>query len=160
METMVKDRRQENPEKGEDEMKTLIEKQQVKRDALETMAEQQTPKVVAPKPGIAETVPGRAKKETVSEEVAPNKGLCATCNEAAHCAYAKNATSPILFCEMFDESKPEEQVSVNTPPAQASPEGEKKPASLIKGLCVNCEHRDTCNFPKPEGGVWHCEEYR
>jgi NADH-quinone oxidoreductase subunit E len=31
---------------------------------------------------------------------------------------------------------------------------------LIKGLCVNCENRHTCEFMKPDGGVWHCEEYR
>jgi hypothetical protein len=27
------------------------------------------------------------------------------------------------------------------------------------GLCVNCEHRTTCRYPKPEGGLWHCEDY-
>ena len=27
------------------------------------------------------------------------------------------------------------------------------------GLCVNCIHRDTCTFPKCEGGRTHCEEY-
>jgi hypothetical protein len=30
---------------------------------------------------------------------------------------------------------------------------------VFKGLCVNCANRHTCLFPKPEGGVWHCEEY-
>jgi hypothetical protein len=29
----------------------------------------------------------------------------------------------------------------------------------FKGLCVNCKYRETCLYPKPEGGVWHCEEY-
>lgn len=29
----------------------------------------------------------------------------------------------------------------------------------FKGLCVNCAYRETCLYPKPEGGVWHCEEY-
>lgn len=32
-------------------------------------------------------------------------------------------------------------------------------AGDCKGLCVNCANRQTCLFPKPEGGVWHCEEY-
>jgi hypothetical protein len=27
------------------------------------------------------------------------------------------------------------------------------------GLCSICEIREACRFPKPEGGVWHCEEY-
>lgn len=31
---------------------------------------------------------------------------------------------------------------------------------LVKGLCINCENRNTCKYIKPNGGVWHCEEYR
>lgn len=31
---------------------------------------------------------------------------------------------------------------------------------LIKGLCINCENRNTCKYIKPDGGVWHCEEYK
>lgn len=27
------------------------------------------------------------------------------------------------------------------------------------GLCSNCSHWKDCVFPKPESGVWHCEEY-
>jgi len=29
-----------------------------------------------------------------------------------------------------------------------------------KGLCANCENLTVCSFPKHDGGVWHCEEYR
>ena len=29
-----------------------------------------------------------------------------------------------------------------------------------RGLCSICEDREVCAFPKPEGAVWHCEEYR
>jgi (2Fe-2S) ferredoxin/predicted RNA-binding Zn-ribbon protein involved in translation (DUF1610 family) len=28
-----------------------------------------------------------------------------------------------------------------------------------RGLCLNCAKREFCTFPKPEGGVWHCDEY-
>jgi hypothetical protein len=34
---------------------------------------------------------------------------------------------------------------------------DKKP--VLKGLCINCEHRFTCTLPRPETGVWYCEEY-
>lgn len=34
------------------------------------------------------------------------------------------------------------------------------PPSIHRGLCINCDVRDTCTFPKPEGGVWFCEEYQ
>jgi hypothetical protein len=30
----------------------------------------------------------------------------------------------------------------------------------LKGLCMNCEARDYCRIRKPEGGIWHCEEYK
>ncbi|HQI02878.1 MAG TPA: hypothetical protein PLA18_16505 [Deltaproteobacteria bacterium] len=28
------------------------------------------------------------------------------------------------------------------------------------GLCSNCVNREVCRFPRPESGVWHCEEYK
>ena len=31
---------------------------------------------------------------------------------------------------------------------------------LYKGLCINCDNRNTCKLIQPNGGVWHCEEYR
>jgi NADH-quinone oxidoreductase subunit E len=31
---------------------------------------------------------------------------------------------------------------------------------LVNSICINCENRHTCKFIKPEGGVWHCEEYK
>ena len=30
----------------------------------------------------------------------------------------------------------------------------------VLGLCSDCVLRKECLFPKPESGVWHCEEYR
>lgn len=27
------------------------------------------------------------------------------------------------------------------------------------GLCAHCAKRDVCVLPRPNGGVWHCEEY-
>jgi len=40
-----------------------------------------------------------------------------------------------------------------------SERGDKDPGAYM-GLCKSCANRETCTFPKPEGGVWHCEEYR
>lgn len=36
---------------------------------------------------------------------------------------------------------------------------ENSDAAPFKGLCFNCDNRDNCMLPKPEEGVWHCEEY-
>ncbi|MHC4505741.1 MAG: hypothetical protein ACYTFI_20745, partial [Planctomycetota bacterium] len=38
--------------------------------------------------------------------------------------------------------------------------GDEDDFARYRGLCGNCEERRSCTFPKPEGGVWHCEEYR
>jgi hypothetical protein len=160
MESIVKSRRQENSGKGESEMKTLVEKRQVKRNVSETVTEQQTHKVIAPKTEAAGPIHEEPKKQKISEEATSSKGLCATCNEAAHCAYARNATAPILFCEMFDESETQEQVTAAEARIADPSPVEMKPVRRLKGLCANCDHRDTCTYPKPEGGVWHCEEYR
>ena len=35
---------------------------------------------------------------------------------------------------------------------------DERPAR-VRGLCATCIHQATCTFPKPLGGVWHCEEY-
>lgn len=29
----------------------------------------------------------------------------------------------------------------------------------VRGLCATCVHHATCEFPRPAGGVWRCEEY-
>lgn len=86
----------------------------------------------------------------------PFVGLCVTCNNAAHCVYRKRRGTDAIYCEMFDGYAPPNgkgvaPVVVMTPEAAESGE--------FKGLCVNCAHRDDCKLPRPEGGVWHCEEY-
>lgn len=44
-------------------------------------------------------------------------------------------------------------------PKDAEP-NEKDDSERFKGLCMNCDNRFDCLLPRPEGGVWHCEEYR
>ena len=83
-------------------------------------------------------------------------GLCATCNNAESCVYRKRRGTDAVYCEMFDDyvsfsSKDIPSVAMTTPKTTVSGE--------LKGLCVNCVHRDNCKLPRLEGGVWHCEEY-
>ena len=80
-------------------------------------------------------------------------GLCCTCVHIKNCMYFKNSDKPIHYCEEFDSGEVVLEV-VKKP--KKSPEKEEK---VYSGLCRNCEHRDTCTFEKPEGGIWHCEEY-
>jgi len=92
-----------------------------------------------------------------------NLGLCSTCNNAPDCYY-RARRGPALFCELFDGYAPPAQrvTSKRAPPHVDSSVARRAAAvetSNYTGLCVNCEHRQTCTHPKPDGGVWHCEDY-
>ena len=86
----------------------------------------------------------------------PHRDLCSTCSHAEACGDRSTPQSPIFFCELFEVFAP--------PPAPAAAAAREsvapQDAGEYKGLCVNCDSRDTCTLPKPEGGIWHCEEYQ
>lgn len=88
-------------------------------------------------------------------------GLCLTCNNSPNCAYRKLRGFDAMFCEMFDDHVTPREAAYggsNPGPLRSAPRPE--PEAPVVGLCSNCEHRHECAYPKPEGGVWHCEEYR
>jgi hypothetical protein len=92
------------------------------------------------------------------------RGLCSTCEGAANCTFPRDPNRPILHCDELDSYKPEtvtvkEEAGAELSTPKAASRAKKKEAGEYKGLCVNCENRETCTFPKPEGGVWHCDEY-
>lgn len=86
----------------------------------------------------------------------PYRDLCSTCIHAERCGNRSTPERPILFCEMFEVLASTLAV---TAAAAREPAG-RQDAGDYKGLCMNCENRRTCTLRKPEGGVWHCEEYR
>ena len=95
------------------------------------------------------------KKKTAPETSAPaaNAGICSGCNDAPTCTHiARNPGLVIHSCDNYDDSTP---TNVRPAPTRVDPD-----YGQAKGLCMNCADRGTCGFPKPEGGVWHCPEYR
>jgi hypothetical protein len=41
-----------------------------------------------------------------------------------------------------------------------SSSGEAAPFfGALRGLCVSCDLRPDCTYPKAPGGVWNCDEY-
>ena len=54
-------------------------------------------------------------------------------------------------------------LSESTPEADGrtcSSSDERAPfLGLLRGLCVNCDLRRDCTYPKPASGVWNCDEY-
>lgn len=98
-----------------------------------------------------------AKKATCVQPKKQDKNLCVNCKFRDSCHFVKNSSEPILFCEEFElEKQTELKLVQHNENSQADINSSSEE---FKGLCRNCEKRDTCTYPKPEGGIWHCEEY-
>ncbi|MBW1808702.1 MAG: hypothetical protein JRJ87_10960 [Deltaproteobacteria bacterium] len=92
------------------------------------------------------------------------EGICATCKNAVHCVFLKNAECPVIQCEEFECFPPVTRKIVAADSSKHLGACSVTPLQEVdttkyKGLCVNCKNRAECTFPKPEGGVWRCEEY-
>ena len=75
-------------------------------------------------------------------------GLCDTCVCAKVCMIYAQSQRPIHECTAYTA------VQTSSERAHGVVQGKE-----LAGLCVNCSRRHTCTFERPEGGVWHCEEY-
>ena len=104
---------------------------------------------------------GRVSEALSSESTEASAGLCSTCNNSSTCVHREFRGRDAQYCEMFDignGSRPSHSATLVT---AVKPDDRRKGRQAeLKGLCVNCENRDTCILPKAESGVWHCEEYR
>lgn len=85
------------------------------------------------------------------------RDLCSTCNHAPTCGNCGTPDKPVFYCEEIDIYVP---VTPKKTSISASAPAETIDSDKYKGLCFDCEDRETCVFPKPEGGIWHCQEYR
>ena len=82
--------------------------------------------------------------------------LCSTCLDGPLCGLRYGQISPVLYCEEFslpEISKP----ARSWPRRNTGLDGVDPPA--VVGLCKTCANYHRCYFKKPDGGVWHCEEY-
>lgn len=115
-------------------------------------------------PEVDRTPMGKTTAQEVVIEV--YGGLCASCEEGPNCTYPRDFDHPPILCEQY----------VPYPPAQAKVSAVdtsksdllrsnrvvtgRADASKYPGLCASCDKQTGCTYPKPEGGVWHCVEYR
>ncbi len=88
-------------------------------------------------------------------------GLCMSCRNASSCTFPRDPDRPTFYCEEFEIEK----TSSIIPPGKEQPlatdsAAKSKDSTKFAGLCSDCDGRQTCGFRKPEGGVWHCGEYR
>ena len=97
----------------------------------------------------------------MSQDKMKYRGLCSTCKHSECGKFPRDPNKPVLYCEEFEIEK----TSSITPPGKeqplvSGPTVIDEDSTKFIGLCSDCEGRQTCTFPKSEGGVWHCEEYR
>ena len=90
-------------------------------------------------------------------DIAAEGVVCLACRYGSDCIWEAVARSPILQCEEFElaSAEPHAGPTPAVRSAAAASDGDE-----LAGLCSNCDVRETCIYPKPEGGVWRCEEYR
>jgi len=89
-------------------------------------------------------------------------GLCSSCKNAPNCTYPRSAGRPITQCEEFEgfQCRSAGNSTENISQSFAGVKAEERNQDKNLGLCRNCENLSSCKFPKPEGGIWHCEEYQ
>ncbi len=92
-----------------------------------------------------------------------SEGLCLNCVYSSSCSFQKGESQGVQFCEEYGTAYAQGENRVSFAPAVSSGFSSEilsgTPGRKFLGLCDNCDHRYQCSFPKPESGVWHCEEY-
>jgi hypothetical protein len=92
-------------------------------------------------------------------------GLCSNCARAPQCVYPRPPGRPVVECDEY-ECAPRGTGRLlasgrGAAPLPTAPVAEASETSgNCAGLCTNCANLAHCTFPRPEGGIWHCEEYR
>ncbi|OGU54930.1 MAG: hypothetical protein A2V66_02200 [Ignavibacteria bacterium RBG_13_36_8] len=89
--------------------------------------------------------------------------LCLSCNYSSLCTKRKNLMRPVWFCEEYDDyiaAKAESGNVFRNVKKNVISHSNNTDFNKFKGICSNCAIRDTCQYPKPENGIWHCEEYQ
>ena len=85
-------------------------------------------------------------------------GVCSACEHDTECIYEAISGGVFLQCEQFELASPAPVAHPTSAQAYAFFRNEKE-TNGYAGLCSNCDNRSTCIYPKPEGGVWRCDEY-
>jgi len=92
-----------------------------------------------------------------------NEGLCSTCKHSSRCTLTRAPAQDIHFCEEYETGDGSFIGRKTRSGAKAGqygrPDAKTHALNQVLGLCGNCVHYQTCRFPHPESGVWHCEEY-
>jgi len=110
------------------------------------------------------TAPAEHRADTGVAGGSPIQGLCTTCAHAGTCTFPPRQAGPVRFCEEFNGCGTSDSgTTISTraplPNVQRIEAHSTGHSASLTGLCVTCEKRTDCTFPKAEGGVWRCEEF-
>ena len=93
------------------------------------------------------------------------QGLCLNCNHAATCVVPAQSSAPVWHCNEHEclapycpPSKPKTDATPAATPGK--PDACEKNLNHLMGLCTNCDNQASCTLPRPESGVWQCNEYQ
>ena len=109
--------------------------------------------------------PGLENQEVMTADTTPKSGLCAICDNSETCTFPR-AGFVVHHCDELDHSGDRSWQESN--PGQLRIVNASVPVQEVKagladseflGLCATCENRTECVFPKPESGVWSCDEF-
>ena len=100
-------------------------------------------------------------KEVMEKDEQEKKNLCVNCKYKQNCNYRKQTKENIIFCEEYEIEKIPSLKSRHKKESEQSGKSNTAENKKLRfnGLCINCANRFNCTHPKPEGGVWHCEDY-
>jgi hypothetical protein len=85
--------------------------------------------------------------------------LCSNCRNQSDCVFFMKADEPVIACEMYEcgfSSKSRLSLVKGKLAAAVDALAEE---DYPMGLCANCDNLKVCQMPKPQSGVWNCEEY-
>jgi len=96
------------------------------------------------------------QKKDIKESPMEYKDLCITCNNLSTCDSTRAGRRPVYYCEQFDDYIPPK---ADPKPKQSETNRREIRNTKYKGICMNCDNRETCKNSTSEAGIWHCEEY-
>ena len=92
------------------------------------------------------------------------RSLCCTCKDEEICIKTREFLTPVIHCELFEceqlSNQPASALRAESSASIVSVRAAIEEPCGLQGLCTNCDCRFDCGLPRPEGGVWHCEEYQ
>ncbi len=82
-------------------------------------------------------------------------GVCTACRWQHDCTFSPRLEGRrVVECDEF-AFEPSRRVVSSARRVDARKEAHRPEL----GLCANCAIFASCTYPKPEGYVWHCDEY-